>query len=382
MKSLSSILINGPHPYSLVNFRGDLIRDLIALGYEVHVSTPDGDGGTDEQFDARTRERLDALAALGVRSHSLPLERAGLNPVSDFRYLASMLALQRKIRPALVINYTIKPNIWGSFAARLLGIPAVSMVTGVGYMMIEAAGVKRRLVQGFARRLYAAALSSNRAVVFQNGDDVADFVKARIVAPSKVRMVRGSGVNLDHFAPAPLPQAPIFLMISRLLVTKGVREYAAAAEAVRQQYPEARFLLVGGAGSGPDGIPEEEAAQWTAVERVGLKSDVRQSIAEAAVYVLPSYREGTPRSVLEAMAMGRPVITTDVPGCRETVRDGENGILVPARDAEALRDAMIRLIEDKGAREHMAQASLRMVRELFDVRKVNQDLLRHFGLDR
>lgn len=368
---MSSILINGSHPDSLVNFRGDMIRDLIALGYEVHVSAPDIVG--------RTAERLDAM---GVRSHTLPLARAGLNPVSDFRYLASMLALQRRIRPAIVINYTIKPNIWGSFAARLLGIPVISMVTGVGYMMIEAAGLKRRLVQGFARRLYAAALSGNRAVIFQNDDDVADFVNAGIVASAKVRTVRGSGVNLDHFAPVPLPQAPVFLMISRLLVTKGVREYAAAAAAVRRQYPEARFLLVGGPDNGPDGIPEGEAAQWKDVEYLGVKPDVRPSIAEAAVYVLPSYREGTPRSVLEAMAMARPVITTDVPGCRETVRDGENGILVPARDAEALRDAMIRMIEDKEAREHMAQASLRMVRELFDVRKVNQDLLRHFGLDR
>ncbi len=368
---MNAILINGSHPDSLVNFRGDMIRDMIALGHEVHVSAPDIDAGTRA-----------AVEAMGARVHSLPLSRSGLNPLGDIRYFGAMLALIRRVKPGLAVNYTIKPNIWGSFAARVAGVPACSMVTGLGYVMIEGAGLKRRLVQGMAKRLYAAALARNRIVVFQNDDDVADFVKAGIVDPAKVRTVRGSGVNLAHFDPRPLPPEPVFLMIARLLKTKGVLEYAAAAKAVKRLHPRARFLLVGMADSGPDGIPETEIVDWrdSGIEYLGPQSDVRPAIAEASVYVLPSYREGTPRSVLEAMAMGRAILTTDVPGCRETVRPGQNGLLVPARDSEALRDAMIRLSESADERAAMGRASLAMARELFDVGKVNRALFRHLGL--
>lgn len=368
---MRTILINGSYPDSLVNFRGDMIRDMIALGHEVHVSAPD--------IDAKTRAGLDAL---GARPHSLSLERSGLNPFADLRYFREMLALIRKVGPGLVVNYTIKPNIWGSFAARMAGVPACSMVTGLGYVMIEGAGLKRRLVQGVAKRLYAAALAGNRAVIFQNDDDVADFVRAGIVDPAKVRTVRGSGVNLAHFDPRPLPPEPVFLMIARLLKTKGVREYAAAASAVKRLHPRARFLLVGMSDAGPDGIPESETGDWrdAGIEYLGPQSDVRPAIAGASIYVLPSYREGTPRSVLEAMAMGRPIITTDVPGCRETVRAGENGLLVSARNSAALADAMIRLIEKPDERATMGRASLAMARELFDVGKVNQTLFRHLGI--
>lgn len=302
--------------------------------------------------------------------------------MADLRYLREMLSLQRRIKPALVLNYTIKPNIWGSFAARLLGIPAYSMVTGLGYIMIEGAGLKRRLIQALAKRLYALALSKNRAVIFQNNDDVEEFTKAGIVDPSKVRIVRGSGVNLKHFASAPLPAAPVFLMIARLLRTKGVREYADAAKATKSVHPNARFLLVGMHDSGPDGIAVEEIGDWAqyGIEYLGPKDDVRPALAEASIYVLPSYREGTPRSVLEAMAMGRPILTTDVPGCRETVRHERNGLLVPARDAAALQAAMVRLIENPDEREAMGRESLAMAWELFDVDKVNRELIGHLGI--
>lgn len=349
-----------------------MIRDLIALGHEVHVSAPDIGGPT-----------LESLDALGAKSHSLKLDRSGLNPLADLRYFWDMLALIRRIQPRLVVNYTIKPNIWGSLAARLAGIPACSMVTGVGYMMIESKGAKQRAVQSIAKRLYAIALSKNRVVIFQNNDDVEDFVKARIVDRAQVRTVRGSGVNLSHFRPVPPPSSAVFLMIARLLKSKGALQYAMAARDVKRLFPEARFLLVGMRDTGPDGISESELGDWSdyGVEYLGPLADVRPAIAQASVYVLPSYyREGTPRSTLEAMAMGRAVITTDAPGCRETVRHGENGLLVPVRDVDALRDAMIRLIENDGERAAMGQASLAMARQLFDVNKVNKQLFRHIGL--
>ena len=356
-----------------MNFRGDLIRELIARGYVVHASAPD--------IDQRTRDTLDAM---GAKSHSLSLDRSGLNPASDLRYFREMIKLMRAVRPDLVINYTIKPNIWGSLAARWLGIPACSMVTGIGYLILEGEGIKRRVVQGLAKRLYTIALSQNRVVIFQNNDDVDAFVNAGLVDRKKVRTVRGSGVNLDRFHPVELPKEPIFLMIARLLRTKGIREYAAAAAVVKRQYPQARFLLVGGPDAGPDGIAADEVADLSGqgIEYLGPKQDVRPSIAEASVFVLPSYREGTPRSVLEAMAMARAVITTDAPGCRETVEDGANGFLVPVGEVRPLQDAMTRLIENEEMRSAMGQASLARARDLFDVEKVNQELLRHFELAR
>ena len=294
-----------------------------------------------------------------------------------------MYALIRKVRPGLVVNYTIKPNIWGSIAARMAGVPACSMVTGIGYMMIESAGMKQRLVEMVAKRLYAAALAKNPVVIFQNNDDVEDFVSAGIIDRGQARTVRGSGVNLEQFAPVPLPPAPVFVMVARLLRSKGVLIYAEAAREVRRQHPEARFLLVGMTDPGPDGVSNAEIGDWSdyGVEYLGPKADVRPSISESSVFVLPSYyREGTPRSALEAMAMGRAIITTDAPGCRETVRQGENGYLVPVRDIGALRDAMIRLVENEAARAAMGQASLAIAREIFDVHKVNRELFRHLGI--
>ncbi|MBO9696396.1 MAG: glycosyltransferase family 4 protein [Sphingopyxis sp.] len=349
-----------------------MIRDMIAQGYEVHATAPDMGG-----------QALEFLESVGAVPHSLPLSRSGLNPLADLRYLREMRALIRRIGPDLVINYTIKPNIWGSIAARMAGVPACSMVTGIGYMMIEAAGMKQRAVQAIATRLYAAALAKNPVVIFQNNDDVEDFVKAGIIDRGQARTVRGSGVNLEQFAPVPLPSAPVFVMVARLLRSKGVLVYAEAAREVRRQYPQARFLLVGMTDPGPDGVSSSDVGDWSdyGVEYLGPKADVRPSIAESSVFVLPSYyREGTPRSVLEAMAMGRAIITTDAPGCRETVRQGENGYLIPVRDVGALRDAMIRLVENETERAAMGQASLAMAREIFDVHKVNRELFRHLGI--
>ncbi len=341
------------------------------MGYAVHVTAPDiGD---------QTRAQLEAL---GAQPHTVRLHRSGLNPFSDFAYFRELYSLQRAIKPVLTVNYTIKPNIWGSFAARLARAPSASMVTGVGYLMIAGKGVKRRIVQALAKRLYAAALSRNRVVIFQNNDDVSDFIAAGIVTKDKVRTVRGSGVNLQYFHPAPLPPDPVFLMIARLLRTKGVQEYVDAAARVRANHARTRFLLVGMVDSGPDGLPLDEIARLNdrGVEYLGALADVRPVLAESSVYVLPSYREGTPRSVLEAMAMGRPIITTDAPGCRETVRPGENGLLVPVRDVGALQAAMEALANDPSLRATMGQASLVMATQYFDVERVNSDLIKHLGL--
>lgn len=368
----AAILINGSLAESLINFRGDFIRDLVAVGHRVHVSAP--------AIDIRARE---AVEALGARAHSLRLQRTGLNPFADLSYLRQILAVIDLVKPHVVVNYTIKPNIWGSLAARIRGVPAYSMVTGLGIVMIPGQGAKRRLVQGLARQLYAFGLKGNRKVIFQNADDAGDCVAAGIVDPGKVAVVPGgSGVNLSRFTASALPDQPVFLMIARLLRTKGIAEYAEACRSVHSRRPDAKFLLVGMSDDGPDGMSEPASGTWAdyGIQYLGPLDDVRPALAQASVYVLPSYREGTPRSVLEAMAMGRPIITTDAPGCRETVRNGENGLLVPVGDAEALAGAMHRLVCEPDLRQRMGMKSLALAQDLFDVRQVNRRLMQAMGL--
>jgi glycosyltransferase involved in cell wall biosynthesis len=362
------ILINASLASSLHNFRGPLIRDLLADGFEVHVSAP--------AFRPLDRSLVEGL---GAQVHELPLSRAGLGIFGDLKYLLSMVQLVSKLQPDRILNYTIKPNIWGSLAARLATIPAASMITGLGFAFAPPKGQLQALVQFIARSLYRLALVRNKVVFFQNPDDLADFRKAGILpASARICMINGSGVDLDYYIPKPLPDAAIFLMIARLLGAKGIREFASACGKVRSAYPEARFILVGPSDEGPDGISVEEVESLCAgtIEYRGSLEDVRPAIAEASVYVLPSYREGTPRSSLEAMAIGRPVITTDAPGCRATVVDGENGLLVPVADADALALAMEKLAGDADLRRSMAARSLEIARSRFNVKIVNDAIIR------
>lgn len=361
------ILINASLAPSLYNFRGPMIREMVARGFEVHASAPD--------ISASDRDRI---RALGATPHALPLQRSGLGVGGDLRYFQALRRLIDQVRPNRVLNYTIKPNIWGSLAARSRGVPAVSMITGLGFVFAPAQGLKQRLVKTLARRLYGFALRRNPAILFQNPDDVADFTAAGLLRDRRrVRMIAGSGIDLVHYSPAPLPDQAVFLMIARYLRAKGIAEYGMACALVRQACPEARCLLVGMPDDGPDGVSEAEVRRLCggAIEILGQYDDVRRAIAMASVYVLPSYREGTPRSSLEAMAMGRPLITTDVPGCRETVRAGRNGILVPVRNAEALAQAMISLARDPARRAAMGAQSIEIARDHFAVDKVNDIII-------
>ena len=366
-----TIVLNASHGPSLINFRGRLIERMIALGHEVHVTAPDLD------------ETGPALRSLGAILHTVPLARTGLNPLADLRYFLAIRSLLRAVKADLAVSYTIKPNIWGSLAARSLGVRSVSMVTGLGYAFGDGAGVKRGLLRRSSQALYRAATAANAIVVFQNPDDRADFIAAGCLRErSKARLINGSGVDVDFYSPSPLPDQPVFLMIARLLGDKGVREYAAAALQILSRRNDARFLLAGYRDEGPDCIRASELAGWISegIEYLGPLDDVRPAIRQSSVYVLPSYREGTPRSVLEAMAMGRPIITTDVPGCRETVAHGRNGLLVPPRDPESLAAAMESLIEQPDLRIDMGARSLELCRSKYDVDEVNTALLEHLGL--
>lgn len=369
---MSKILINGSHPQYLVNFRGPLIRDLIARGHELHVSSPDLDG-----------EWRDAVLELGATPHSVPLRRTRISILGDLNYHGFIYRLIRKVGADFVLNYTIKPNIWGSLAASRAGARSASMVTGLGFAFIAGDGLARAATQKIAQRLYRMATDANSHVVFQNPDDLADFIAAGSLGkPDKAVIVNGSGLDLDHYDVAPLPPAPVFLSLARLLRSKGLEEYAEAAAQVRTTIPAARFLLAGMLDTGPDAVSREQLDRWIAsgIEYLGHLNDVRPAIAQASVFVLPSWREGTPRTVLEAMGMGRPIITTDAPGCRETTVDGVNGLLVPVRDAGALADAMIRLACDSSLRAAWGTESRRMAEEKYSVDKVNQSLIEGLGL--
>jgi glycosyltransferase involved in cell wall biosynthesis len=338
----------------------------------VHVSAPG------ISTDVETK-----LHALGAVVHHIALGRTGINPLADIGYGIDLYRIMRRIRPDRVIGYTIKPNIWGSIAAYFAGGRSASMVTGLGLSFIPGGGLGRRLLQSLMQSLYAIATRANDRIVFQNPDDRHDFIAAGCLKDEgKAVLVNGSGVDTAYYAQRPLPEVPVFLMIGRLLISKGVREYAEAALSILRERSDCRFLLAGFIDEGPDAISRAELDRWIegGLHFLGALDDVRPALADASIYVLPSYREGTPRSVLEAMSMGRPIITTDVPGCRETVADGVNGLLVPERNAGALAGAMRKLADNAGLRERMGALSRQIAVEKYAVDRVNATLMAQLEL--
>lgn len=220
-------------------------------------------------------------------------------------------------------------------------------------------------------------------IIFQNQDDQALFRRLRLVSRGReTHVINGSGVDLDRFSPMPVPEGASFLMIARLLKDKGIREFAEAAERLKARHPEIPITLVGDFDPSPDSLSREALDELIrcGIDYKGHLADVRPAIAASSVYVLPSYREGTPRSVLEAMAMGRAIITTDAPGCRETVRPGENGFLVRPRDAGSLYEAMMRFVDEPAFARRMGEASRKLAEAKYDVKQVNANLLRYAGL--
>lgn len=367
------VLILGSYAPSLVHFRGALIVAMIERGHSVTAAAP-----------AIGRDTAAALEMLGATPVELPLVNASLNPFELLRSYRQLRRLLRLHRPDVLLSYTIKPVVVGALAGRAEGVPMiVSLITGVGYAFTGGRALKRRISRLAASVLYRMAFASSDRIIFQNPDDESLFRRLRLVkADQETRMVNGSGVDLEHFAVAPLPQGPSFLMIARLLKDKGIREFAQAAKRMKSEHPAVRVALVGRLDPSPDSISQQEVDELVAcgIDFKGELADVRPAIADCSIYVLPSYREGTPRSVLEAMAMGRAVITTRAPGCRETVRHRENGLLVPPRDADALYQAMMCFVRRPHLIAPMARKSRRIAEEKYDVRQVNADLLHYTGL--
>ena len=374
MKITKKFVVIASFPGSILSFRGALIAAIQAQNFEVHVIAPFMD-----------KELFDELQAKGVVVHEISLNRTGLNPLSDLKYLVKLFTTLRTIKADYSIAYTIKPVIYGSLAAKLMGMKNnFSLITGLGYAFTGEVKGKRMLIQKLLHLLYRTALQTNKVVFFQNNDDKVLFQQLKLVrSDQELVVVNGSGVDVSTFTPAVSPKNCDFLLIARLLGDKGVREYAQAAKKLKLSHPNVICRLVGWIDDNPDAIKEEELDKWVNegyIDYIGRLSNVQPAIAACAVYVLPSYREGTPRSVLEAMAMGRPIITTDAPGCRETVVNGENGYLVSVKDCEALYQKMVHLAESPELVIKMGQASREMAEHKFDVNKVNNTMLAVMGI--
>ncbi|WP_066480548.1 MULTISPECIES: glycosyltransferase family 4 protein [unclassified Sphingomonas] len=369
MKTIAFITNNGS---TVGNFRGDLIRELAARGDHVLALAPDWD------------EPQRAVArACGAEPVDFSLDRVGLRPLRDLRDTARLWRQLDALKPDIVFGYFVKPVIYGMLAARAAGVRRrIAMIEGLGFVFTEGEGattLKRRALRTAATTLYRLGLGAAHRVVMLNRDDARQFIDAGMVDAAKVTVLGGIGVDLDRFsAPPPVAGPPVFLMVARLLREKGVREYVRAAARVRAQAPGARFILLGGRDLNPGGLSADEIDAMVAdgiVEWHGHVDNVADWIRDASVFVLPSYREGVPRSTQEAMAMARPVVTTSAVGCRETVEEGVNGFMVPPRDAEALAAAMMRFVDQPGLIPAMGAASRAMAEARFDVREINRRLI-------
>lgn len=361
MKKIAIVANSG---WNIWNFRRHLIRELINKGYQPLILAPK---------DGYVRQLQATFPDIPI--HPLRhLSAGGTNPVQDLLLLLELWQLYRRHRPLLVLHFTIKPNIYGGLAARFSGTPYLATITGLGYAFLNGGWV-----QQLVRWLYRIALKKARFVVFQNRDDAGLFEKMKLVRSGQSYLIPGSGVDGKHFVFTPLPVFPPFryLFVGRLLSDKGIREFVGAARSLAQSLERVEFWVAGSAGSNnPAAIGEEVLGKWRKLPRMrwlGEVDDIRSVIEQAHVLVLPSYREGMPRAVLEAMAMGRPIITTDTAGCRDTVIPGENGLVVSVRNTADLVRAMLELYGTPAEKlEEMGRMSRQLVEERFEAGKINK----------
>lgn len=360
------IAVLSSHTPSLFWFRMDMMLSFKAHGHEVVAIGNEPAEKWADKFEEQ-----------GIKYIAAEISRNGTNPLKDLKTLKSLKAILKQERPDKVFTYQAKTVIYGGIAANKLGITEVyPLIAGIGSVFLSN-DIKSKIIRFILKTEYRYAMRKSPKIFFQNNDDVKVFTDNNIIKKDKTVILNGSGVNLEKFTQKPLPDGIAFLCISRLIKDKGVYEYLQAARIVKEKYPQARFLLVGPYDSNPSALKPEELQPYLddgIIEYFGEASDVRPYLAMCNVFVLPSYREGTPKTVLEAMATGRAIITTDATGCRETVTNGENGYLVPVKDIDALSGAMIDLIEKPELISQMADKGLELVKQKFDVKIVNNTI--------
>lgn len=343
-----------------------MIKEMIAAGNEVYVTGPN-------------RLFYDEVVSLGIKEFfEIPLVKDNTNPFGDLQYLKKLKKCIRELKPDMVFGYTIKPVIYGSIAAHSAGVPRIySMVTGLG-RVYSSGGAKAKFVKKITVALYRRALKKCTKVIFQNPDDKDAMIKFGCVKAEKTELVNGSGVNMERFSREKRPDELTFLMVSRIIREKGVLQYCAAAKNIKTKYPEARFVLLGGFDQSIGALSREDIAEYIDGGFVELPGEVKDPVdfyKQCLVYVLPSYyREGLPRTILEAMSVGCPVITTDWPGCREPIEDGVNGWLVPIKDEAALSERMERFVKNPDLIKEMGERSQKICAEKYDVSVVNRQM--------
>ena len=360
--------------YFFLSHRLPVARAAQDAGFDVHVAAPADHVWAPDGFSVTEIENA------GFTFHEIKLSKRGQNPVQELRTFAGLLRLYRRLKPEVVHHLTIKPNLYGGIAARVARVPAmVSAVTGTGQIFVAEgalAGARRVAV---SRLLSYGLRHGNARAIFQNGEDMATYVERGIVPRERAVVIRGSGVNLQEFRDIPEPDSdPLVVMATRLIWEKGVREFVEAARALRREGVEARFALVGGTHpSNPRSVPEDQLRAWSdegVVEWWGRREDMPDVLAQSHIVCLPSaYGEGVPRVLIEAAACGRPCVATDIPGCRDVVRAGVSGILVPPGDSQALGAALKRLIQQPKLRAQMGKAARRIAEADFDVRDVARE---------
>lgn len=365
-----SVVLVGSYTKSLINFRKQLIVDLLSRGYKVIAMAPDKDGVTEQELDN-----------MGVFFQQIPLKRTGINPISDLRSILFLHHFLKKLKPDVVIAYTIKPVIYANLIMPS-HVKSIALITGLGYLDTGTLTLKKNLIRKLIFFLYRFALRNLQYCAFQNPDDKMFFHEHKLLRQAtKQTITAGSGVDLNHYARSPATSSKvIFLLIARLIRAKGIDYYFNAAEELKARYGDVvDFQLIGMLDEdNPDAIDKERLLKLAArgvINYLGEKRDVRPYLAASSVFVLPTYyREGTPRTILEALAMAKPVITTDSPGCRETVFDGINGFLIPKHDTRSLIHTMNTFLEDRSLIKKMGDESYKLAQIKYDVNLVNKQL--------
>lgn len=369
--SCNHIAIIGNSAASILNFRGSLISLLTGRGVRISAFAPDYDDAS--RADVR---------ALGAEPVDFFLDRTGTRIIKDLVNTFYLWRLLSKLNPDCVLTYFVKPNIYGTLSAWLSGVPhRFAMVEGLGFVFTDKSSqssLKKKVLQKITIFLYRFSMSKALKVIFLNEDDILFFVKNNIINSSKSYNLGGIGVDLEYFSSnAPTHEPIVFLLVARLLREKGIAEFIAASKQVKLRHPSAQFVIIGGTDPNPGGFPEAEVRQADAdgfIKWPGAVADVRPWIARSSVFVLPSYREGLPRSTQEAMAMSRPIITTDAPGCRDTVTHGVNGLIVPVGSVSRLVDAMLWFAEHPSAITEMGRESRFLAEKKFNVHDKDQEL--------
>lgn len=357
-----NILINSGRTVPFLTTRRKLITSIIAKGHNVILTGYQG--GYEKEIEE-----------MGASFIKVPLNRAGFNPIKDIALLNKYYNIIKKNKIDIVHSYTIKPNTFGSIAASMAGIKEIfPTINGLGYVYTDS-DAKIKIIRMITSILYKIAFKFSKKVFFQNRDDANEMIMKKLIKEEKCIVIDGSGIDLDEFSQIKQPNSFSFIMVTRLLKSKGVYEYLEAARIVKQKYKNIEIKLVGPIDPNPNGIKEEELKIFIdegIINYLGVSSNVHKLLGDSSVFVLPSYyREGVPHSILEAMATGRAVLTTDVPGCRETVLNEENGFLVRPNCVEDLAEKMIWMIKNPEKVKEMGNQSLLIAKKRFEVNKVN-----------